>query len=77
MSLSSPRRFRFRLLILLVCTCGLFSGCNWYKQLKGDNFDDEYATWGEDQRPKEKGSGNELFGLSSKAQQVERNLGYH
>ncbi len=44
--------------------------------LKGDNFHDEMAQWGEKQRPADHPeSGSELLGVSAKSQQVERNLG--
>jgi len=51
---------------MLACGC---AGVN----LKGDNFTDDYARWGEKQRPS--GPPGEVFGLSTKAQQIERNLG--
>ena len=50
----------------------VFSGCssvNWM----GDGFHDEFAHWGESQRPA--GEPGNLVGLSEQAQEVERNLG--
>jgi hypothetical protein len=42
--------------------------------LMGDNFHDEFAQWGESNRPADAPSG-EFDGVSAKSQQIERNLG--
>lgn len=50
----------------------ILSGCNMSK-LRGGNFRDEFAQWGESHhRP---GAPDELWGTSEQARQVERNLG--
>jgi hypothetical protein len=50
----------------------LISGCNSVNWM-GDGFHDEFAHWGENQRPA--GEPGNLAGLSEQAQEVERNLG--
>jgi hypothetical protein len=66
-----------RWLWVAVGTAGLWcAGCTAPKKpvnLMGDNFNDEFAHWGEDHRPK--GGDGDLDGLSTKSQQIERNLG--
>ncbi|HZZ71054.1 MAG TPA: hypothetical protein VFE24_02310 [Pirellulales bacterium] len=57
---------------LLVCLC--LSGCrDTLDQIKGEGFHDEFSDWGEKQRPA--GDQGELSGVSTKSQQIERNLG--
>jgi hypothetical protein len=41
--------------------------------LRGEGFHDEFATWGEKKRAPD--SDGDLGGFSTKAQQIERNLG--
>ena len=49
-------------------------GCqNQAPNLRGEGFHDEFATWGEKKRQPD--SDGDLCGLSTKAQQTERNLG--
>jgi hypothetical protein len=53
--------------------CLWLPGCKWADSLRGDNFTDEFAHWGENQRiPTEPG---QMYGFSEEARQVERNLG--
>ena len=50
------------------------SGCQQAAStIRGDGFHDEFANWGEKKRTPE--SEGDLSGVSTKAQQIERNLG--
>jgi hypothetical protein len=51
----------------------IFGGCRWIDDLRGDNFSDEFAHWGENQR--QPTSPGQTYGFSTEARQVERNLG--
>ena len=72
-----PQAFHIRLRCAIFAavmgiTAMLVSGCsstNWM----GEGFHDEFAHWGEKQRPA--GEPGNLVGLSEQAQEVERNLG--
>ncbi len=56
-----------------LAACVLLAGCSWIDSLRGENFNDEFAHWGENQRqPTEPG---QMYGFSTEARQVERNLG--
>jgi hypothetical protein len=56
----------FIIAIVLIAGC---SSVNWM----GDGFHDEFAHWGEKERPA--GEPGQLAGMSEQAQEVERNLG--
>jgi hypothetical protein len=61
---------------LAVAVCISIAGCagsDLKSKIWGDNFNDEFAHWGERQRPA--GDPGNLAGVSTEAQQVERNLG--
>jgi hypothetical protein len=60
--------FFVALAIAVVCSCGCKS-----EDWMGDGFHDEFAHWGEKQRPA--GEPGHLAGVSEQAQEVERNLG--
>jgi hypothetical protein len=60
-----------RMLLATSCVaCLCLGGC---ATIMGDNFGDSYATWGEANRPVDRGDG--YAGVSTKSQQIERNLG--
>lgn len=60
---------------LLFCALALLpSGCSFFEGLRGDKFTDDDANWGESLRPPEKKG--QMAGLSEKARQIERNVGY-
>ncbi len=58
------------LLAAMMLGCLALGGC---ATIMGDNFSDSYATWGEENRPADHSEG--LWGVSTKSQQVEKNLG--
>jgi hypothetical protein len=61
---------------VILTGCMTMTGCagsSLLSQIRGDNFNDEFAHWGEKQRPP--GEPGNLAGVSTEAQQVERNLG--
>lgn len=67
---SSP--WRPAVVTAFILATALLSGCNMSK-LRGGNFRDEFANWGEkNHRP---GTPDEMWGMSERARQVERNLG--
>ena len=55
--------------LILIAT----SGCASWDQLRGENFTDREARWGESMRSA--GPEGELWGFSEKARQIERNVG--
>jgi hypothetical protein len=60
---------------LWLCAVGALlplAGCR-SMDLRGDNFNDEFAQWGENKRPA--GAPGQMWSFSQQAQQVERNLG--
>jgi hypothetical protein len=60
---------------LLAAFVVLVAGCTSPPpKLMGDGFHDEYSEWGEKNRPADTSSGD-FDGVSTKSQQVERNLG--
>jgi Spy/CpxP family protein refolding chaperone len=72
-----PQAFCIRLrcaifALAMVMATLLASGCSSTSWM-GDGFHDEFAHWGEKQRPA--GEPGNLVGLSEQAQEVERNLG--
>jgi hypothetical protein len=60
-----------RTVLAAMClACLTLVGCS---TIMGDNFGDDYATWGENHRPIDRGDG--MSGVSTKSQQIEKNLG--
>ncbi len=58
--------------VLSLALVAMTSGCNSVNWM-GDGFHDEFAHWGENQRPP--GQPGNLAGLSEQSQEVERDLG--
>lgn len=58
---------------ILLCFLSV-QGCNWTLP-RGEGFNGEMSTWSQNVRPQEKSDGTPL-GTSSKALEIERNLGY-
>jgi hypothetical protein len=65
-----------RLLAAGLCLCAVaavcLAGCK-SMNLRGDNFNDEFANWGESKRPA--GKPGQMWSFSTQGQQLERNLG--
>jgi hypothetical protein len=73
MSSQSDNSLVHALACAALVACMWLPGCKWAESLRGDNFSDECAHWGENQRsPTEPG---QMYGFSEEARQVERNLG--
>jgi hypothetical protein len=68
----SKWNYRILLCAVIGLALALSSGCNSVNWM-GDGFHDEFAHWGENQRPA--GQPGNLAGVSEQAQEVERDLG--
>jgi len=70
-SVTLLRRYAIAAMLLVLA---VLTGCRSFSDsIKGDNFADEFAHWGEKQRAPT--SPGQLWSLSEQGQQVERNLG--